>query len=125
MAQATQKVTADRKPDTPFTDEHPTTVVDCDGLLDILGDDYVQEVIEVLSNESSYTAARDITKQTSMSKPTVYRRLNTLEEIGLITSETRIDTDGHHRKAFSLTETDFELTFDAGISITQLNQNNT
>lgn len=124
MAQATQmKSSVNRKPDTVFADEQ-SNEVDCDGMLDILSDEYVQEIIEVLSNESS-CVARDIAEQSSMSRPTVYRRLNTLQDIGLITSETKIDPDGHHREAFALTETDFELTLNAGISISTLSQKHT
>lgn len=63
-------------------------------LLELLGDSYTREVLMALINGAQ--SANDIIQETDVSKVTAYRRLNRLEELGLLTSEVVLDPDGHH-----------------------------
>ena len=84
--------------------------VPTDVLLDILGDGYARRILGLLSDRPR--TGRELTEQTDMSRPTVYRRLETLQEHGLVRSEMQFDPDGHHRKRFHATVDRFD--FDVG-----------
>jgi predicted transcriptional regulator len=67
------------------------------------------------------TAAATLAEELDASRPTVYRRLNSLESAGLIKSTVALDADGHHRKRFHVVVDSANLTFDSsGIEITDL-----
>jgi predicted transcriptional regulator len=67
-------------------------------LLDLLGDEYTRKVLEVIAEEPR--TAREVSEVASVSRPTAYRRLNDLQEAGLLTVDMVVDTDGHHRKRY-------------------------
>lgn len=67
-------------------------------LLDALGDKKTRHCCRVL-NEGE-RSAREVSELTGYSLPTVYRRLNTLRQTGLIDSRTRIDPGGDHYETF-------------------------
>jgi predicted transcriptional regulator len=69
-------------------------------VLDILSDDYAQRIVEVLASQPAPAAM--IVEQLDASRPTVYRRLNSLEAAGIVESTVALDPDGHHRKRFHL-----------------------
>lgn len=71
-----------------------------DELLDLLGDEYVADILQTLSG--SEMAARDIAEDCGMSRPTVYRRLDRLTEAGVVASRLRPESEGHHRQEFRL-----------------------
>lgn len=81
-----------------WTAEPATPTVSADGLLDLLGDDYTRRVLESLLEQPR--TGSDVVEATGVSKATAYRRLNSLEEAGLVETSTRIDADGHHCKRF-------------------------
>jgi predicted transcriptional regulator len=65
------------------------------------------------------TAAATLAEELDASRPTVYRRLNSLESAGLIKSTVALDADGHHRKQFHVVVDSANLTFDSsGIELT-------
>jgi predicted transcriptional regulator len=67
------------------------------------------------------TAAATLAEELDASRPTVYRRLNSLESAGLIKSTVALDADGHHRKQFHVVVDSANFTFDSsGIKITAL-----
>jgi predicted transcriptional regulator len=74
-------------------------------VLDTIGDDYARQILASLSRESR--AAKDLAEECDISLPTVYRRLEQLEEQELVTSRTETDTDGNE---FQLYECNFEST---------------
>jgi predicted transcriptional regulator len=64
---------------------------------------YAQQILEAISTDAK--PARDIAVECGASRATVYRRLNSLQEAGLVETEMQYDGDGHHRTVF---RTDFE-----------------
>jgi len=82
--------------------EQPTTrKTNDDGeVLSLLGDEYARAVLEATAQAPR--SGREIVEETGFSKATVYRRLDRLEEAGLIASQTVFDPDGHHRERFRL-----------------------
>lgn len=74
--------------------------VDADELLSLLGDEYTRAVLEAIAETP--LSGGDIVERTGFSKATVYRRLDRLEDAGLVTAETVFDPDGHHRERFEL-----------------------
>ena len=69
-------------------------------VLNALGDKKARRCCDVLSGEPKN--AREVANLTDYSLPTVYRRLNTLRQAGLIESRTQIDPGGDHYEAFTM-----------------------
>jgi DNA-binding transcriptional ArsR family regulator len=83
--------------DAPTTDDEPDRT---DEVLALLEDDYSRAILEALHAEAR--AARDLVDACDASRATVYRRLNRLEEAGLVRSRLAYDADGHHRTVFEV-----------------------
>lgn len=75
--------------------------IEAEALLALLDDDYVQGILGALSGEPR--SASELADACDASRPTVYRRLNRLEESGLVTAEVELHRKGHHRKVFAST----------------------
>lgn len=85
-------------------------------LLALLDDEYTQAILEAIQAEAK--PARALAEECNISRPTVYRRLNTLEDAGLVKSGIRISTDGHHRSVFEATVDAFTVKIEAnGLSV--------
>jgi len=67
-------------------------------VLDALGDEKTRRCCRVLNGTAR--SAREVAELTGYSLPTVYRRLNTLRQAGLIDSRTAIDPGGDHYETF-------------------------
>jgi DNA-binding transcriptional ArsR family regulator len=67
-------------------------------ILDVLGDPLCRRVI-VISSKSQVSAAT-LADRLDVSPPTVYRRINSLVDHGLIREHRRMDTDGNHYRTF-------------------------
>lgn len=67
-------------------------------LLELLGDEYTRRVLYAVTEQPR--TGREIIDAADVSKATAYRRLDRLQDAGLVDSETEIDPDGHHRKQF-------------------------
>lgn len=67
-------------------------------VLDALGDEKSRHCCHVLTDEPK--SAREVADLTGYSLPTVYRRLHTLRQAGLIESRTKIDPGGDHYETF-------------------------
>lgn len=88
------------------TNPRPAT----DRPLVLLDAEYAREILEAIRIEPK--PARELAAECDASRATVYRRLNELEEAGLVASWTAHDPDGHHRTVFEAT---FEsVTVDVG-----------
>jgi len=74
-------------------------------MLDTMGDDYARQMLAALSHEPR--PAKKLAEVCDISLPTVYRRLEQLEEQALVTSHTETDDDGNE---FRLYECNFEST---------------
>lgn len=70
-------------------------------LFEVFGDDLVREIL-VMASEGP-VSAETIADHAEASKPTVYRRLDTLEELELVEADRRVDPDGNHYREFVTT----------------------
>lgn len=99
---------------TTQSDQPPT--VQAEELLELLGDEYTRCVLRAITDQAR--TGREIVEATDASKPTVYRRLDQLEEAGLVDVTQKIDPDGHHCKQFSAVIAGFDFEFDQdGVSV--------
>lgn len=71
-----------------------------DGVIDVIEDDYAQEILRMISEEPR--TGPELVEAIDASKPTVYRRLSMLEEQDMVETATDLDPDGHHRTAYRL-----------------------
>ena len=86
----------------PGGSEHdPDGERDPTDLLSLLNAEYTTSILEAIQRESK--SARAIAEECGASRPTVYRRLNALEDAGLVDSGMVYDADGHHRTVFETT----------------------
>jgi DNA-binding HxlR family transcriptional regulator len=70
-------------------------------LIELLSDEYARDVLGTVRNEAK--SARAIAEECGASRPTVYRRLDRLQEAGLVAEQMRHDAGGHHHRTFSAT----------------------
>jgi len=88
------------------------TPVEADELLELLGDEYTHRVLEAVLEKPR--TGREIIDAADVSKATVYRRLEELEEANLVDSRMNLDEDGHHCKQFYATVESIRVGFDDG-----------
>ena len=81
-------------------------------LLDLFGDEYTRRVFETVSERPR--SGRAVAEAADVSRATAYRRLNDLQDAGLVTSELSIDADGHHRERFEATARHLSISLDDG-----------
>ncbi|WP_276274005.1 ArsR/SmtB family transcription factor [Haloarcula litorea] len=96
------------------TDDRPSTeIIEC------LNAEYAQRILEAVRAEAK--PAREIADECGASRTTVYRRLNALQEAGLVETEMRYNADGHHRTVFeaSFESLALEMTAD-GLTVSIL-----
>lgn len=93
-------------------------------LLSLLNTEYTQTILELIRAEPR--TAREIVEGCGASKPTVYRRLNDLEDAGLVESGTALAVDGHHRRTFVSTLRSISVDVsDDGVAVTVTKSNST
>ena len=74
-------------------------------ILDTIGDQHARRVLAAISRESK--SAKELAEACDLSLPTVYRRIEMLEEYDLVTDRTLVAEDGNHYKIY---ESNFEST---------------
>jgi len=74
-------------------------------ILDTIGDQHAREVLAAISRESQ--SAKELAEECDLSLPTVYRRIEMLNEYDLVTDRTLVAEDGNHYKVY---ESNFEST---------------
>jgi len=79
------------------TQGQTSTVAD-EELLELLGDEYTRKVLQSIVSEPK--SGSEVVEDAAVSKATAYRRLETLQEAGLVESRTVFDPDGHHHEQF-------------------------
>jgi len=84
--------------------------------LSLLSDEYARDIVGVLC-EGPATAA-DLADRCGVSKVTIYRRLNELEEAGFVRVTTKIRSNGNHCKLYhnDVEEVTISVT-DDGLSV--------
>lgn len=90
--------------------EHRIDTVDREAILSLLSDEYARQILDILGRE--ILSARELTDRMDASRATMYRRLDRLEEAGVVKSTMQIHPDGHHRKQFQVTIEHVNFAFD-------------
>ncbi|WEL22801.1 winged helix-turn-helix domain-containing protein [Halorhabdus sp. BNX81] len=82
-------------------------------LLEALGDEYTRAAVEAVLDQPR--SGREVAAATDMSRPTAFRRLNALVDLGMLETEHRIDAaEGHHHKVYRPVVDSVAVTFDDG-----------
>lgn len=84
--------------------------VDTDELLALLSDDHARDILDTLGEEA--LSARALIDRLDVSRATVYRRLNRLEEASVVETQMTFDPEGHHRKQYRVTIDELQLSFE-------------
>ena len=74
-------------------------------ILDTIGDEHARRVLAAISTEAR--SAKELAEECDLSLPTVYRRIEMLDEYDLVTDRTFVADDGNHYKVY---ESNFEST---------------
>jgi DNA-binding transcriptional ArsR family regulator len=74
-------------------------------VLDTIGDEHARRVLAAVSREPK--SAKELASECDLSLPTVYRRIEILEEHELVKDRTLVAEDGNHYKVY---ESNFEST---------------
>jgi predicted transcriptional regulator len=74
-------------------------------VLDTIGDQHARRVLAAISREPK--SAKELAEECDLSLPTVYRRIELLEEHDLVSDRTLVADDGNHYKVY---ESNFEST---------------
>ena len=74
-------------------------------VLDTIGDRHARHVLAAISRDPK--SAKELAEECDLSLPTVYRRIEMLEEYDLIDDQTLVADDGNHYKVY---ESNFEST---------------
>lgn len=82
-----QNMTGSRQNDT-------TEPPDCDSILELLGDEYAREILDALA--AGPATATELVDRCDGSDVTIYRRLNCLEDAGVVRSTPKLSPNGNH-----------------------------
>ncbi|WP_255149760.1 ArsR/SmtB family transcription factor [Halorarius halobius] len=67
-------------------------------LFALLDDEYARGILR--ATNSTAMSAPQLAERLNVSRPTVYRRVERLQELGLLAEATEVDDDGHHRSIY-------------------------
>ena len=85
---------------------------DLSTLLAVLDDEYARDILTHTSVEPM--SASTLSERCDASLPTIYRRLDRLEECHLVTEETELAQDGNHYSVYRANLDRLELSLDEG-----------
>ncbi|MDZ5813275.1 helix-turn-helix domain-containing protein, partial [Halorubrum sp. AD140] len=77
----------------------PSAQIAAETVGELLEDEYARSILAETSRES--LSAQELVDRCDASPPTVYRRINRLQELDMLDEEQMIDPDGHHYRTFS------------------------
>ena len=85
-------------------------------ILQLLADDYARQIL--LAADQEPRTAKDLSRLCDASLATVYRRISSLQDNGLVDDYSTVDADGAHRRVFETTleELHVELS-DGGLEL--------
>ncbi|MFC7078486.1 ArsR/SmtB family transcription factor [Haloarcula halophila] len=81
-------------------------------VLELLSDQYARDILAATSEQPM--SAQQLAQQCDMSEPTVYRRVEWLQEHGLLAERTEIQTGGNDYSVYRATLSEFTLTLEDG-----------
>ncbi|SEH18011.1 Helix-turn-helix domain-containing protein [Natronorubrum sediminis] len=85
---------------------------DLSTVLAVLDDEYARKILTHTSIEPM--SASTLSERCDASLPTIYRRLDRLEECQLVSEETELAPDGNHYSVYSANLEHLELTLEDG-----------
>ena len=86
--------------------------LDLAAVLDLLSDEYARDILAETSVEPM--SANTLSERCDASLPTVYRRIERLQNFDLIEEQTRIDPGGSHHKVYAAKLSNFSLDLEDG-----------
>ncbi|SDX78100.1 ArsR/SmtB family transcription factor [Halobellus clavatus] len=81
-------------------------------VLDVLSDEYARSILAATSVKPM--SAQQLADECGMSKPTVYRRVERLQEHDLLGERTEIQDDGNHYSVYVATLSEVSIELDDG-----------
>jgi len=102
-----QAATARSASDTASTADNPAVDTDIEALLELLSDAYACRILCALDDDP--LSADALVDRCEMSRPTVYRRLDRLTEVGLVEAQQSVSPTGTHRREFRRTHAAVEF----------------
>ncbi|WP_254763401.1 winged helix-turn-helix domain-containing protein [Natrinema marinum] len=91
-------------------------MIDSNAAVRLLSDDYARSVLDEL--DEGPLSAKELVERLDISRPTVYRRLDSLESAGLVQSSISVRADGHHQRRYCVSVDRIRLTFESdGITV--------
>jgi DNA-binding transcriptional ArsR family regulator len=115
---STQMTTPPERPRETLQNQPDDADVSDEQLFELLGDSYTRRVLEAVSDEPR--TGSEVVEAADVSKATAYRRLNDLQEAGLVETELVIDPDGHHHERYHAVLERIELSCANGLECTDL-----
>ncbi len=82
-----------------------------EAVVDLLTDEYARQILRAVTGEAK--PACELVELLGVSRPTVYRRLDDLEDAGLVEPAMSFDPDGHHRREFRAAFEELTVTLTA------------
>jgi predicted transcriptional regulator len=83
-------------------------------LFDLFGDEYTRRVYQSIAAQPR--SGRAVAEAADVSRATAYRRLNELQDAGLVRTEMMISADGHHRERFEAVATSLLVSLEDGLA---------
>ncbi|XGI84050.1 ArsR/SmtB family transcription factor [Halorutilales archaeon Cl-col2-1] len=81
-------------------------------VIDAVHNDHAREILVRASEEP--VSASCLIEEMNASKPTVYRQLDDLENLGLVRSHKKPDPDGHHRDVYITAVEEVRIRIESG-----------
>lgn len=95
------------------TNDEPTTAE----LLALFGDDYTRRVFAAVADQPR--SGRAVAEAADVSRPTAYRRLNDLEDAGLVASDLVFCENGNHHEQYEAVVDSLSVTLnESGVEAT-------
>lgn len=100
MASTPGQTSPPESPGPLYSGDETSQLPAAEELLALFGDSYTRRVVSAISDGPR--TGSEIIERAGVSKATVYRRLDELQEAGLVEASMRIDPGGHHCEEYRL-----------------------
>ena len=101
--------------DRTLSESNSEADLDPDAVFELAADNTARRILSTASEGP--VSASELADRCGVSKPTVYRRVETLRDHGLVKADLRVSTDGNHHEMFETTVKRVCLEFDSGLSV--------
>ena len=81
----------------------------------LLDDEYARGILRATKHE--LMSAPELATELNASRPTIYRRIEQLQELDLLEESTEFDPNGHHRNVYEATLESLTVTLGDGFSV--------